>query len=79
MATDKEIDVVFNWVDNELRYANYDVVSAAITKLVLHETDIDILLSWLTITLAAKSKVPNRIRIYDYLDATTDIDLKGLE
>ena len=82
--TDAEIDQIHVWVDEQFRLGNFETVNnrldygPSLMKFV-SET---VLLTWLTATLPAKSKLPNRVMFYNELSKRHSSNhpiLQGLE
>lgn len=65
MISDKTIDKIYDWVDDQLRDGKFDLVDAALRDPVWENIDDDMIVTWLTTTLPAKSKLPNRKLWYE--------------
>lgn len=82
MTLDEKMDEIFETVDNLMQEGKFEELNKKFETLSEHD-DKDIVLSWLTVSLAAKSKLPAR---KDYFDRVKLIFgskgeslLKGLE
>jgi hypothetical protein len=61
---DTFIDEIYDWVDERLRFDEFDIVNQWLKDINIKNCDIDFLLAALTITLAARSKLDYRIEFY---------------
>ena len=77
---DSEIDIIHDYIDLLLRKEQYFVIDSILLSLYLREIkDVDEILSYLTATLPAKSKLANRIYFITKLRKIDEKLLKGLE
>jgi hypothetical protein len=72
------LDRIYDWVDDLLLAGKFEEVNKKLGSLHLARLAPVLLVGWLTASLPAKSKLPNRQRIYEYLKRQ-GIDVKGLE
>ena len=81
MATDKQLDAIYNDIDDLLLGGNFQEVDVILSK-IPEDAEIDILLAYLTITFAAKSKLKNRAAFYSMVERLHGSDpllLSGLQ
>jgi len=62
MATDRDIDVIYDYFDSCMRHGEFDVIDGILLSLCssLPSMDLDIALTYLTASYPVKSKLPNR-------------------
>jgi len=60
ILVDKQIDSIFNQVDDQLLEGNFGVVDDWLEQLDVDTMSSDIIAAWLSITLAAREKLHNR-------------------
>lgn len=60
MATDEEIDEIFNFINGLFKKELFSTVDMIIKNIPVERQDSEIILSYMTITLPAKSKLPSR-------------------
>ena len=70
--TDDEIDLIHNWVDSQFSAGEFCVVNAVLSALRPEHMGADELITWLTVTLPAKSKLPARHAFYIHLQQEAD-------
>ena len=63
-SIDKRLDEIYNKVDDLLLAGKFEEVDKLLSYIDVRNTNIDILLGWLTITLAARSKLKNRANFF---------------
>ena len=75
------VDEIFEWVDDKFSAGAFMEVDEALLALKLEKMDIDTMITWLTATLCAKSKLSNRTSLFNHLKSVSDDELlwKGLE
>lgn len=68
MATHKEIDEVFNLIDDLLLRGKFEEVDSILDSVDILNTDLDILLTYLTTTLAAKDILKSREKFLEKVE-----------
>ena len=68
MATHKEIDEVFNLIDDLLLRGKFEEVDSILDSVDILNTDLDILLAYLTTTLAAKDILKSREKFLEKVE-----------
>ncbi len=63
-VTDDEIDAVYENVNDALMRGEFDQVDNSLRDLNPEKMSLDLVLAWLTITLAAADKLPSRITFF---------------
>lgn len=80
LKNDKCIDFIYDQIDLLFRNNNFHIVDKIISEVNISILSDDIILSFLTITLAAKSKLPSREIFFDKVKQRLETNLlKGLE
>ena len=59
-STDQELDEITNLVDSLLTNGRFDLVNTILGSISVDLAKTDVLLTYLTVTLPAKTKLPNR-------------------
>lgn len=73
MASQLELDVIYDSVDELARAGNFVDLDGWLQKLSLNDQDNDCLLAWLTATLSVKTKLPGRV---DFVCRVTTVLMK---
>jgi hypothetical protein len=76
------IDFIFNTIDNALSQGEFSSVDLVLSALTLDQLNIDAMLAFLTITLAAKDRLQTRDYLFDdikkYLIEKKEKNIKAL-
>jgi hypothetical protein len=81
MVSQKEIEKIHNTLDNLFWEGDFEEANNTLENLELTGEDDDVLITYLTASIPAKTKLPARSRLYEELinRGYTEMDLKGLE
>jgi hypothetical protein len=75
VSSDKDIDDVYDWVDERLLAGEFDTVNNWLKEIVCEKNSVTFLLAALTTTLPAKSKLEYRPAFYNAVKS--DIERRG--
>jgi hypothetical protein len=70
MGIDAKLDIIYNVIDNLLLKGRFDLVDLQLRRMDVENANTDILLGYLTITFAAKSKLPSRPAFFERAEQT---------
>jgi len=77
---DSKLDKLHDSIDSFFKRGSFSTVDIIIEYLAMRETDTDLLLGYLTVTLPAKSSLNNRAKLYERCKSMMNQELlKGLE
>lgn len=72
-------DEIYDWVDDRFRAGEFDAVNERLVALDHTRMDISELITWLTVTFPAKSKLPARYVYYMQLQREANKLWRGLD
>jgi hypothetical protein len=75
----QSVDWIYDWVDLKFRSSEFADVDKRLASIDLQKTNMTILLTWLTATFSARSKLPSREAIFNYVDENSHDAARGLK
>jgi hypothetical protein len=64
MEVDKQLDRIYDWMDDLMWAGRLDEISRILCEVPVESTSTDLLLGYLTATLAVKDRVPGRDKFF---------------